>query len=411
MVYFLSARRNISLPSIVAKKPFTLSLSLYITPHFERVSPVEQTNVIRRSKHLYQIMDNQQYASPLTQLVASKIWAFCFKIWDSCFDVSYLVAAFIIFWWSRRQPRRRSNKYFHSRHDSNGTIPSIIADDISFDSSSSSSSSSVSEDYHSPLTDPSWDNKVPTATMQERQRFYVGAKGDLRSAIRKLQSYLEWKTKHKRIEWDIRSSVALTGQTDVDDWRIAVAVAAKSRGETVDVTKIPQMGTMHALNNGEHMKDQEGNRIIHIIPGRMDDRLISLRTYALASALFMDRKMDATSLECLTVLIDVRAGVGWRNPNGAQLLPFIQSTSSLLLSLFPERLARCYVYPLPPSFEWVWKLVHRCLDPMTAEKIGVLTGPATIHSPPPIEAMEAYLDADVIKMLEDYRVSSFIAEK
>lgn len=342
----------------------------------------------------------------VAQLIASRVWAFV-----GCLDVSYLVAAFIIFWWSRRRPRRKKNiSYFHGLHDSTGTIPSIISDDLSYDSSSSLSDTSELP-ANSPLTDPLWDLKVPTATMQERQRFYVGTKGDLRSAISKLQEYIEWKTKHKKIEWEIRSSVALTGKKDVDDWRIAVAVAAKSRGEAVDVVQIPQVGTTHTMQNGEPMRDQEGNRIIHIIPGRMDDRLISLRAYALASALFIDRKTDPKSLECLTVLIDVRAGVGWRNPNGAQLLPFIQSTSSLLLSLFPERLAKCYVYPLPPSFEWVWKLVHRCLDPMTAEKIGVLTGPATINSPPPVEAMEAYLDTEVIEMLEAYRVSFFITGK
>ena len=341
-----------------------------------------------------------------TQFVASNVWAAV-----GCLDASYLVAAFIIFWWSRRRPRcRKTSCYFHGIHESTGTIPSIISDDLSYDSSLSDESSEAPADK-TPLTDPLWDANVPTATIQERQRFYVGTKGDLRSAINKLQEYVEWKSKHKTLEWEIRSSVVLTGNKDIDDWRIAVAAAAKSRGEAVDVVKVPQMGTTHTMKNGEPMRDQEGNRIIHIIPGRMDDRLISLRTYALASALFIDRKTDPNSLECLTVLIDVRGGVGWPNPNGAQLLPFIQSTSSLLLSLFPERLAKCYVYPMPPSFEWVWKLVHRCLDPMTAEKIGVLTGPATIHSPPPVEAMEAYLDTDVVEMLEAYRVSSFITDK
>jgi hypothetical protein len=337
----------------------------------------------------------------VTRWVASTVWASA-----KYFDTSYLVAAFIVFWWYRRQPRRKTSSSFAGLHDSTGTVPSILSDDLSYDSSLSDAS-----EVNQPLNDPLWDVKVPSATPQERQRFYIGTKGDLRSAIHNLQQYLEWKTKHKTLEWEIRSSVTLTGNQDIDDWRIAVAVAAKSRGETVDVVQVPQMGTTHTMKNGEPMRDQEGNRIIHIIPGRMDDRLISLRTYALASALYMDRKMDPNSLECMTVLIDVRGGLGWRNPNGAQLLPFIQSTSSLLLSLFPERLAKCYVYPMPPSFEWVWKLVHRCLDPMTAEKIGVLTGPATIHSPPPIEAMEAYLDAEVIERLEAYRVSFFVNKK
>ena len=64
---------------------------------------------------------------------------------------------------------------------------------------------------------------------------------------------------------------------------------------------------------------REGYRIVYVSPGKLEDRIpieegapdgttVSLETYALAIALYLDRILDRNSLERVTVMIDARGG-------------------------------------------------------------------------------------------------------
>jgi hypothetical protein len=144
-----------------------------------------------------------------------------------------------------------------------------------------------------------------------------------------------------------------------------------------------------------------------MIPGLMDDKLAKAETYALAVAIYFDRKLDRESLERVTVCLDVRAGKGWPNIHALRLIPFMKNSLKLLLRTFPERLHKCVVYPVPPAFLYVWTMISKCLDPVTSEKISVVSGKCTISSPPPQEKLVAFLGADPAKLMEDSRVASF----
>jgi hypothetical protein len=306
-------------------------------------------------------------------------------------EFSHIVAAVIFFWWKQRQPKLQ-------KITTKPLEPRVVTGKD--EGCSRVNGMKVKE----------WNAVMGTdqLTVQERDRFLTASKGKVRSAVRSAQCYLSWREAHRAIVQKIQSELELTGDQDSDDWMVAVAVASAARGETKK-TNVPtkQVARMYHIN-GVTLLDRCGHRMIHVTPGKMDDCSLNLKTYALAIALYIDRKLAPDSKERITLLIDVRGGVGWRNLNGAQLLPFIQHTCSLLLAMFPERLARSVVYPLPPTFEWVWKIVRRCIDAETAKDIAVLTGPAFIVSPPPSAKMAQYLDEKVIQHLEQERVATFL---
>jgi hypothetical protein len=88
-------------------------------------------------------------------------------------------------------------------------------------------------------------------------------------------------------------------------------------------------------------------------------------------------------------------------------VPFMQQTTTLLLALFPERLHKCLLYPVPPSFLWVWNTISKVVDPLTREKICLMSGPNRIVSRPPFEQMFDHMDEDAAHHLEGSRVADF----
>jgi hypothetical protein len=286
-------------------------------------------------------------------------------------------------------------------------------DDESFHSISSDLSISSDDDSKSVVfeeEDFQLEQLVPEATAAERLRFLVAKNGNVKTAANSLKAYLQWRSEHQHTqklgEPALLDIELHTDDHDWNDWSIAAAAACKAKKETCR-TPLPRIARLHKIE-GNDIRDRRGYRVLHIIPGQMDDRLVSLTTYATAVALYIDRKLARESPDKVSVLIDVRGGVGWQNTHVSKLLPFIQTTTKLLITMFPERLQRAVVYPLPPAFGWIWSVSKRCMDPLTADKICLLTGPATIESPPPISQMIEYLDEAIVALLEKARVAAFV---
>ena len=240
------------------------------------------------------------------------------------------------------------------------------------------------------------------STLAERSRFFA-AKGD--QAAKSLQLYLSWRKQYFLLEQDIEYTP--TGNEDQDTWNISTRLACKIHNVKKEVT-LPQFVRTHKLPTSDgDLRDDQGARIFHVTPGRIDERLCATPTYATALAIYLDKKLSRESLEKIAVVLDVRGGMGWRNLNAASQLPFIQHTCRLLLAMFPERLSRAIVYPIPASFVWLWSIASRCIDPKTRNKIGVLSGTATIRARPPTDQMLAYMSEETATRLEQERVDSF----
>ena len=245
----------------------------------------------------------------------------------------------------------------------------------------------------------------PNATAEERRRFLVARLGDIEGAKAQLGAYLEWREKHDAIEKSLDLPKA---ETDEDDWNIAAAVALVScQEERGDDSRLPRIARIYTLEESA-VCDRDGRRVLHVMPGQIDVELAKASTYAVALALYIDRKLDRASLECLTVALDVRGGRGWPNVPPLRQLPFIQTVIKLLLLMFPERLHRCLLFPVPRAARWIYNIVKAWIDPLTSSKVQLLVGAAKIVSEPPLDAMNEFLEPHVVKFFEGQRHASFL---
>jgi hypothetical protein len=334
-------------------------------------------------------------------------WEQMLQLATSFFTVKHILRLIVVAWFCgifRLQSKPNQGKLSFVR------LPSAAISPSRNDSAASSLAKDCGYDDETDFQKAQiWiESRVPKSTAEERYRFMAARKGDKSLAAEGLERYLDWNTLHRKLEEQLSSEVAETGEDNDDEnlWNTAVAIALKAFDhEAKDVT-LPQIVRTVSVN-GEESVDREGHRIMQFIPAKMDERLASLSTYALALALYIDRKLARDSREKISVLIDVRAGEGWRNLNAAQLIPFIRDTCSLLLDMFPERLARSIVFPVPMAFLWIWNIIEHCFDEVTSSKIRLLTGKARSDSPPPSTQMAKYLEDHIIQQFEQERLADF----
>jgi hypothetical protein len=84
------------------------------------------------------------------------------------------------------------------------------------------------------------------------------------------------------------------------------------------------------------------------------------------------------------------------------MLPFIQSTSSLLGKHYPERLQRFVLFPMPSAAAWIWSAAQKCLDPNTASK-AVVVGEEKKKGLP--QKMLEFFDEESLRLVEERRRS------
>lgn len=329
---------------------------------------------------------------------------------------------------NRRRPRPRigsNSSSSSSNDDDDGMTASTGLDDD--DDDDSYSATWMNE------KDTQLEQRVPDSTSMERRRFLIARKGNIDKASSNLQSYLDWKKKHIINISDV-IHVNPTKDRDYDLWVESCLEALQVSGEKVRNIVLPRvirsygkrrevqvqeqqnndggsssLSSISSSTTPRYFLDRDGHRIFHIIPGLMDDRLARTSTYALATSIFIDKQLDRNDDEKVTVCLDVRAGKGWRNLHALKLVPFMKDSLELLLQLFPERLHKCIVYPLPPTFFYLWKVVAKCIDPKTRRKIVIVTGKCTMDAPPPNEQLAVQLGQQTTPRLEEHRVSCFRA--
>lgn len=145
--------------------------------------------------------------------------------------------------------------------------------------------------------------RIPNSTLEERRRFLVANKGDAAAASKGLSNYCQWRQTHD----DIAHSLTFdrSGEEDLDDWNVSVKVALVARNECL--CEVPRVARTFQVD-GKEARCRNGHKIVHVRPGRMDERRVSLEAYALAMALYLDRKFDRNGNEPVTVMIDARGG-------------------------------------------------------------------------------------------------------
>lgn len=291
--------------------------------------------------------------------------------------------------------------------------------------------------------------RFPKSTPAERRRYLIARNWDVEATSLKISNYLAWRDSLKldditadevssdeldpapviagksneEVNGSLTTSVPSPQQKQLPlhDWRWAAMVATSASNSTVTKdtssnnpkisTVLPQM----IFAGGDHvddsillrrqMKDLNGNRIFQVMAPKLDPTMGSPLDYATALAIYMDKKLDRNSMDKICVVLDVRGKDGWANPAVTSIISSIKAISGLLNDHFPERLDRLVLFPLPTAAKFFWNVVKNFLDPDTARKIQVISGPSERDSPAPMAELSQFIDADTIKHMELLRES------
>lgn len=246
---------------------------------------------------------------------------------------------------------------------------------------------------------------LPESTQAERCRFLVDRNGDTKLAITKLGNYLDWRRRHYCDDdsnchldsWTYATQLALRA----DDEKSKKSSNVDKNNNRTDNTSIKQLPC--TLFTFEH---DETKYLLHL-PARIDTQLASTSVYALALALYIDHKMDRSSMEKIILVIDVRAGQGWANINAINLIPFIQETVRLLCDLHPTRLDTCIIYPVPVIASIIWKAVKPFVGKDTVQKIRLVSGSGAGMNDKVPEKVNKYLDCELLTRFETTRMNYF----
>ena len=244
------------------------------------------------------------------------------------------------------------------------------------------------------------------STLAERRRFLIANKNNLNGTIQQLRSYIEWKNNHIDKKIQIKS----TGDKDYDIWVESSLTAMKICDGEVENIVLPRIIRTHSNSNSnseQHYIDRDGYRTFCVTPALMDNNLAKGSTYTQAVAIYLDRCLDPSENEMITILFDCRAGTGWSNNHVMKLIPFLKHFLKVLPPLVPERLQKAIVYPVPYTFVYIWSMLSKGLDPTTSKRVCILHGQCKIVAPPPSEQMKLHLYEDHMEELESSRIAGF----
>eukprot|EP00929_Paragymnodinium_shiwhaense_P008358 TRINITY_DN11230_c0_g1_i1.p1 TRINITY_DN11230_c0_g1~~TRINITY_DN11230_c0_g1_i1.p1 ORF type:complete len:454 (-),score=65.12 TRINITY_DN11230_c0_g1_i1:205-1566(-) len=182
----------------------------------------------------------------------------------------------------------------------------------------------------------------PTAPVVELVRFAQARSKSTKDAVSMYKAYLSWREGEGRPE------------------NLAKAHADLPEGVFSDVLS--------------HRPARDGSGVLFMEAARPDFSLLPKETYLHGLCHVMDTALPRDKDGQLTVMIDVRAGQGWANPPPNKMLPFLKCVASTLSSMYPERLRRVIVYPVPWAAGVLVSMAKKLMDPNTRSKLCIVTG-------------------------------------
>jgi hypothetical protein len=156
-------------------------------------------------------------------------------------------------------------------------------------------------------------------------------------------------------------------------------------------------------STGNVICNTNGKKIFHVLAGRIDRFAASNETWALAISLYLDCHFDRDSKEKLCLLIDARAGKGWKNPKFVMVIPLTRTIINTVSAIHPGRWESLVIFPLPRALLGVWRTVKGYFHPETASVMHLISGPSNLGSPLPKNDLEAFVSSDTLDFLEKCR--------
>ena len=317
-----------------------------------------------------------------------------------------------------------------------------------------------------PPPEQSLNQRFPTTTLAECRRFHAEFGAD--SVVERLEHYVQWRQEHfgksaagwvpvsggrndeetnesDDPDWNAAVQAALTRQSTMIANRPAAEIAkhsvsdgaAPSRNQrryrrrlrrraerphqSRETYPFPPLIVAPLQSNNQAWRDHSGHRIFYHLPAQIllqlqspvlndssaSSSFSSTEFYTNVFAYYFDRQFDRESDEKVTLLIDVRPGIGWPNPPALEMVNFIRPVARTLYDLFPQRLHRCILFPVPHAAVLLWKLIRGFLEAHLTERMVLLSGRATVQSPIP-DQLKEYVSEDGIQQLEAMRQAAFL---
>ena len=195
---------------------------------------------------------------------------------------------------------------------------------------------------------------------------------------------------------------------------------------------LPQVVYCHCTSNAPNnddktfLCDKQGHTLLHVLAARLDPTKAGKHAhdlYATSLALYLDRYLnnhrqqqsggnddydnDDTHKHRVTLLLDVRAGVGWNNPPALELVGLVRHLATSLHDLYPDCLHKCLLFPVPRPAIFIWNMCRGLLDESIRNTVCLLPGGALAESPAPIKDLAAHVDEAALQHCEQVRLETF----
>ena len=191
-----------------------------------------------------------------------------------------------------------------------------------------------------------------------------------------------------------------------------------SSSETASMSDTTSGNESDRFGGKQPLRDTQGHRVVQHLPAQITalqhqshnkaSLLSSFETFVSIFGLYLDLKLERHDEEMLTLLIDVRPGRGWANPPALQLVGFIRHVAHKLHDLYPCRLYKCILYPIPRPAIYIWHSIRVFLDPALTKRIVLVPGRDGLDAPPPNKELRKYIHSqEGLDLMEQTRLQSF----
>ena len=128
-----------------------------------------------------------------------------------------------------------------------------------------------------------------------------------------------------------------------------------------------------------------GDQVV-LVEGARYTKKIGVDAYVARVCCLLDETLEDNCDRRAVVLVDARPGCGegWTNRPASEAMPFFRALAALIPDMYPERLRRIIIYPLPGWAAMLIKVVRSMLDPVTKAKIKVVKGDDGKDAPCPV---------------------------
>mmetsp|Transcript_4509 Transcript_4509/g.8782 ORF Transcript_4509/g.8782 Transcript_4509/m.8782 type:complete len:301 (-) Transcript_4509:392-1294(-) len=264
------------------------------------------------------------------------------------------------------------------------------------------------------------------ATHAEQERFIVANEGDEKAANNAINKYLQYRRerlntteKGAMIGKQLPPLISLLRDTySLDGSFLKIARTEGKSSSTgrninpngnwtkrIDDIDRSETSKENLSVTGNVIRDNDNRRCILYMAAMYNPKLGTAKEYTNAVSIVLDEIMPREEHEKFTILVDTRAGKGWKNPYVWSILDFVKNIISVLSAYFPERVAKVVVYPVPRLCNAFYNAIRSYLPENTRSKVVLVAGEDSSETAPVPDKLLPLVGKQVIDAIENFKVA------